>query len=127
MKKLILLLTMLALADSTTAQAVKTTLTDSAGIYTLRRGGLPYYIKGAAANNFHVQVSAYGGNAIRTYSINDSTGRWLDSADAHGITVCLGLGVKKHREMNYADTAALRCNSSRCGTRCSHSKIIRQC
>ncbi|WP_346316620.1 T9SS type A sorting domain-containing protein [Chitinophaga sp. YIM B06452] len=108
MKKLILLLAVLAVAGSATAQAVKTTLTDSAGVYTLRRGGAPYYIKGAAANNYHVQVAAYGGNTIRTYSINDSTGRWLDSADDHNITVCLGLGVKKLQEMNYADTAAVR-------------------
>jgi hypothetical protein len=108
MKKLILLLTVLAVAGSVMAQAVKTTLTDSAGIYTLHRGGAPYHIKGAAANNFHVQVAAYGGNTIRTYSINDSTGRWLDSADAHGITVCLGLGVRKLQEMNYADTTAVR-------------------
>lgn len=108
MKKLILMLTMLAVAGSAMAQVVKTTLTDSAGVYTLHRGGVPYYIKGAAANNFHVQVAAYGGNTIRTYSINDSTGRWLDSADAHGITVCLGLGVKKLQEMNYADTTAVR-------------------
>lgn len=108
MKKLILMMAMLVVAGSTMAQAVKTTLTDSAGIYTLHRGGIPYYIKGAAANNFHVQVAAYGGNTIRTYSINDSTGRWLDSADAHGITVCLGLGIKKQQEMNYGDTTAVR-------------------
>lgn len=108
MKKLILMLTMLVIAGSAIAQAVKTTLVESAGVYTLHRGGVPYYIKGAAANNFHVQVAAYGGNTIRTYSINDSTGRWLDSADEHGITVCLGLGVKKLQEMNYADTAAVR-------------------
>lgn len=108
MKRLILMLTMLAIAGSAISQAVKTTLTDSAGVYTLHRGGVPYYIKGAAANNFHVQVAAYGGNTIRTYSINDSTARWLDSANANGITVCLGLGVKKQQEMNYADTAAVR-------------------
>ncbi|MEZ2444770.1 T9SS type A sorting domain-containing protein [Chitinophaga sp. RCC_12] len=108
MKKLILMLTMLIVAGNAIAQAVKTTLTDSAGIYTLHRGGVPYYIKGAAANNFYVQVAAYGGNTIRTYSINDSTAAWLDSANAHGITVCLGLGIKKQQEMNYGDTAAVR-------------------
>lgn len=108
MKKLILMLTVFAMANCAMAQAVKTTLADSAGVYTLRRGGAPYHLKGAAANNFHVQVAAYGGNTIRTYSINDSTGRWLDSADAHNITVCLGLGVRKLREMDYADTAAVR-------------------
>ena len=108
MKKLILMMAMLVVAGGAMAQAIKTTLIDSAGVYTLHRGGVPYHIKGAAANNFHTQVAAYGGNTIRTYSINDSTGRWLDSADAHGITVCLGLGVKKQQEMNYADTTAVR-------------------
>jgi hypothetical protein len=108
MKKLILMLTMLVVAGSAMPQAVKTTLTQSAGVYTLHRGGVPYYIKGAAANNFPVQVAAYGGNTIRTYSINDSTGRWLDSANAHGITVCVGLGIKKQQEMNYGDTTAVR-------------------
>lgn len=108
MKKLILMLTMLVIAGNAISQAVKTTLTDSAGVYTLYRGGVPYHVKGAAANNFYLQVSDYGGNTIRTYSINDSTDTWLDSAHTHGITVCLGLGIKKLQEMNYADTAAVR-------------------
>lgn len=108
MKKLLLFLTLLAVAASGFAQAIKTTLRDSAGIYTLYRGGLPYTIKGAAANNFHKQVAAYGGNTIRTYGINDSTRQWLDTAYAHGITVCLGLYVKKQAELNYHDSAAVQ-------------------
>lgn len=108
MKKLILMMMMLVIAGNAISQAVKTTLTDSAGVYTLYRGGVPYHIRGAATNNFYLQVAAYGGNTIRTYSINDSTDTWLNSANAHGITVCLGLGVKKLQEMNYADTAAVR-------------------
>lgn len=108
MKKLILMMLMLVVAGNAIAQAIKTSLTDSAGVYTLYRGGVPYHIRGAATNNFYLQVSAYGGNTIRTYSINDSTGTWLNNAQTHGITMCLGLGVKKLQEMNYEDTAAVR-------------------
>jgi hypothetical protein len=108
MKKLLLLSLLLALTAGSMAQVIKTTLRDSAGIYTLYRGGLPYTIKGAAANNFHKQVAACGGNTIRTYSVNDSTGRWLDTAYAHGIAVCLGLNVRTQQELNYNDTGAVR-------------------
>lgn len=108
MKKLLLFLALLVVAASGFAQAIKTTLRDSAGICTLYRGGLPYSIKGAAANNFHKQVAAYGGNTIRTYGINDSTAQWLDTAYEHGITVCLGLYVKKQVELNYHDSAAVQ-------------------
>ncbi|GAA0540327.1 glycoside hydrolase family 2 TIM barrel-domain containing protein [Chitinophaga japonensis] len=108
MKKLILFLLLLAANAGSMAQAIKTTLRDSAGIYTLYRGGAPYTIKGAAANNFHVQVAGFGGNTIRTYGINDSTAAWLDTAYAHGISVCLGLYVRKQRELDYHDPAAVQ-------------------
>jgi hypothetical protein len=108
MKKTITLLTsFLFFVTCINAQAIKTELRDSAGIYTLYRGGLRYEIKGAATNNFLTTVSGFGGNTIRTYSVNDSTAAWLDSAYAHGIAVCLGLGIKKGIQMNYNDTGAV--------------------
>lgn len=106
MKKIILLAGwLLAICGQLHAQAVKTSLHDSAGIYSLYRNGVPYTIKGAATNRFPDRVADFGGNTIRTYSINDSTDTWLDNARDHGITVCLGLGIKKGSEMNYNDTA----------------------
>lgn len=108
MKKLtIAALLLLSFIAQLSAQAIKTELVDSAGVYKLYRGGAPYIIKGAAANNYPSSVADFGGNTIRTYSINDSTGRWLDSCYANGISVCLGLGIKKGIQMNYHDTGAV--------------------
>lgn len=108
MKKLLTIAALLlGFAMQLHAQAIKTELVDSAGVYKLYRSGVPYIIKGAAANSFPTTVADFGGNTIRTYSINDSTGRWLDSCYAHGIAVCLGLGIRKGIQMNYHDTGAV--------------------
>ncbi|SDY05062.1 hypothetical protein [Hymenobacter psychrophilus] len=38
------------------------------GRYELRRGGQPYFIKGAGGGQFPERVRAYGGNSLRTWS-----------------------------------------------------------
>lgn len=62
------------------------------------RNGKPYFIKGAAYNNFLDEVNKFGGNSIRTYSINEETQAVLDSAQQHGLTVCLGIWIKRERD-----------------------------
>lgn len=62
------------------------------------RNGEPYFIKGAAYNNFLDEVIKYGGNSIRTYSINEDTKAVLDSAQQYGLTVCLGIWIKRETD-----------------------------
>lgn len=72
------------------------------------RNGEPYFIKGAAYNNFLDEVKNYGGNSIRTYSIDEDTQAVLDSAQQHGITVCLGIWIKRETDgFDYNDEAAV--------------------
>lgn len=74
------------------------------------RGGKPYYVKGAASNHLYDQVGKYGGNSIRTYHVNDKTQSILDMAYQQGLSVVLGIGLKKERDHNfdYDDEALVR-------------------
>jgi hypothetical protein len=58
----------------------------------LYRHGQPYFIKGAGGTTHLDKVAAYGGNSIRTWSIEDAD-RILDEAHSLGLTVTLGLEV----------------------------------
>ncbi|WP_161554549.1 glycoside hydrolase family 2 TIM barrel-domain containing protein [Sinomicrobium soli] len=64
----------------------------------LYRNGKPYYVKGAAYNNFMDLVPEYGGNSIRTYSVDENTQAVLDSALANKLTVCLGIWVNRETD-----------------------------
>lgn len=77
---------------------VKVEVITDGGSPRIYRNGNPYFIKGAAYNNFLDQVDKYGGNSIRTYSINEETQVVLDSAQQYGLTVCLGIWIKRERD-----------------------------
>ena len=64
----------------------------------LYRNGQPYFIKGAAYNNFIDLVPKYGGNSIRTYGVSEDTHSVLDSALEHKLTVCLGIWVNRETD-----------------------------
>lgn len=64
----------------------------------LYRNGQPYFVKGAAYNNFIDLVPAYGGNSIRTYGVNEDTQAVLDSALENKLTVCLGIWVNRETD-----------------------------
>ena len=84
------------------AQPVKVEIIQNDNGYQLLRGGQPYYIKGAGAKEHFELLEASGANSIRLWSTSKS--HLLDSALAHGMTVCLGLNVRPERTgMDYND------------------------
>jgi exo-beta-1,3-glucanase (GH17 family) len=80
--------------------------------YVLLRGGEPYTVRGAGmATDDIARFAAYGGNSIRTWTTRDSPqdiGQLLDEAQAHGVTVALGLPMRAERHgFDYDDPAAV--------------------
>ena len=89
------------------AQPVKVEIIQNETGYELLREGKPYYIKGAGAKEHFGRLEASGANSIRLWSTTKS--HLLDSALAHGMTVCLGLNVRPERTgMDYNDEYAVR-------------------
>lgn len=58
----------------------------------LYRNGEPYFITGAAGTTHLEKVAEYGGNSIRTWSLQDAD-EILDKAHELGLTVTLGLEI----------------------------------
>jgi len=87
--------------------------------YVLLRGGEPYTVRGAGmATDDIARFAAYGGNSIRTWTtgsrvqpghaLDADAGKLLDEAQAHGVTVALGLAMKPERHgFDYDDAAAV--------------------
>ncbi|TPE43110.1 hypothetical protein FJM65_15415 [Pontibacter mangrovi] len=71
--------------------------------FVLMRHGEPYFIKGAAGYEYFGRLSRYGGNSVRVWHTENAQ-QVLDSAQAHGLTVTLGLWMAREREgFNYYD------------------------
>ncbi len=70
------------------------------GSYKIYRGGEPYYIYGAGGTNKDLfsELNQRGGNSIRTWGVDALTRTLLNEAHENGLTVMLGLWMKK-REM----------------------------
>jgi hypothetical protein len=80
--------------------------------YVLVRGGAPYTVRGAGmAVDDIARFAAYGGNSIRTWTTRDThqdIRALLDEAQAHGVTVALGLPMQAERHgFDYDDPAAV--------------------
>ncbi|MGD0729613.1 MAG: glycoside hydrolase family 2 TIM barrel-domain containing protein [Terracidiphilus sp.] len=73
------------------------------GVCTLVRNGKPYFVKGAVGGEHLEQLVAAGGNSIRASA--DS----LDSAQALGLTVLVGLPFGKQRQgFDYSDAGSVQ-------------------
>ncbi|MCB2376671.1 hypothetical protein LGH70_03720 [Hymenobacter sp. BT635] len=110
--KLYLLLSFIALSTAAQAQttAVKVEVKQTDGRYELRRGGQPYFIRGAGGGQFPERVKAYGGNSIRTWS-TENADKVLAEAQKNGLTVMLGLDVARERhgfDYNNAEAVAVQ-------------------
>jgi len=72
--------------------------------YRLTRDGKPYVIKGAGGDGPAEALSAAGGNSLRTWAADKTTGATLDQAQSLGLTVTVGfwLGHERHG-FNYND------------------------
>ena len=91
------LLTLAGYAGGAAAAAVKVELVGGAGAWELRRGGEPYFIRGAGGGASRGVLAASGGNSVRTWGVDD-LGRELDEAQKRGLTVTAGiwLGHRRH-------------------------------
>ncbi|WP_324678766.1 glycoside hydrolase family 2 TIM barrel-domain containing protein [Hymenobacter sp. GOD-10R] len=104
-----LILSLLALSTFGYAQTgpVKVEVKQTDGRYELRRGGQPYFIKGAGGGQFPERIQAYGGNSIRTWG-TDNADKVLAEANKNGLTVMLGLDVARERHgFDYNDPQAV--------------------
>jgi hypothetical protein len=78
----------------------------------LLRGGVPYPVRGAGmARDDIARFAAHGGNSIRNWTTRDrpqDIRKLLDEAQAHGVTVALGLPMQSERSgFDYDDPVAV--------------------
>ena len=91
---------------------IKVEIAKTADGYVLMRGGEPYTVKGAGmARNDIERFARHGGNSIRTWSTDNDyqdTKELLDTAQANGVTVALGLSMTAERHgFDYDDPEAV--------------------
>ncbi|WP_208292237.1 glycoside hydrolase family 16 protein [Sphingobacterium paludis] len=81
--------------------------------YTIKRGGKPYFIKGAGGTSYIDRLKQKGGNSIRTWS-TDGAKEILDQAQQLGLTVTMGIrmGVERHG-FDYSDPKAVQAQLER--------------
>lgn len=94
-------------------EPLKVELINNEGSYELLKDGEPYFIKGAGSEIDKISFLAEcGANSCRTWSteMTDFTANeFLDSAYKYGLTVTMGLDVKKERlGFDYNDSAAVK-------------------
>lgn len=77
-------------------KAIKAEIIKSDEGFTMRRGGKPYFIKGAGGTGFLDRLKEYGGNSVRTWS-TDNAGQLLDESNRLGLTVTLGISMGSER------------------------------
>lgn len=91
-------------APGTATSAVPVKLVKTGTGYQLRRGGQPYFIKGAGGDGSQSLLHDVGGNSLRTWG-GDLTAT-LDQAQKNGLTVAAGIWLgQKGQGFNYHDPA----------------------
>ncbi|WP_416307421.1 glycoside hydrolase family 2 TIM barrel-domain containing protein [Neptunicella sp. SCSIO 80796] len=86
---------------------VKSRLVQENGQYQIYRNDQPYFIKGGGGSGDMALLKASGGNSVRTWS-TDNAQQVLDSAQANGLTVMMGLRLGHERHgFDYDDAAAV--------------------
>lgn len=90
MRPSLLLLFLILPVGRLSAQPIPVTVDAIAG---MKRGGVPYFIKGAGGEKKLNQLASYGANSIRTWSTNgmDTT---LAEASKNGLTVSAGIWLE---------------------------------
>ena len=81
--------------------------------WQLLRGGEPYLIRGAGGDAPLEELAALGANSVRTWSV-EGADEILDKAQAHGMTVTLGiwLGHERHG-FDYGDPKQVKAQKER--------------
>jgi hypothetical protein len=94
--------------QNNTKGAVKVEVKKNGSTFQLLRNGQAYFVKGAGGTSYMDRIAAYGGNSVRTWGTKGAQ-QILDSAQKHGLTVLMGLGVVPERHgFNYDDAAAVK-------------------
>ena len=85
-----------------------TKVVKTGGKWQLVRDGKPYFVKGVGGTTKPELLKKLGGNSLRTWGADDAK-RDLDTAQAHGLTVTVGiwLGHTEHG-FNYSDPKMVR-------------------
>lgn len=69
--------------------------------WELRRGGRPYFIKGAGASTRLQDLVAAGANSIRTWGVDENSGHFFDRCHSLGLSVTVGFWMRKHDGFSY--------------------------
>jgi len=90
-------------------QPVSVEIVAEDGQFWLLRGGERYVIRGAGVDSGELEaLAAHGGNSLRTWSTDASTGALLDEAARRGLTVVLCLNIGRERQgFDYDDPQAV--------------------
>ena len=67
----------------------------SGGGWQLVRDGKPYFIKGGGGDGSKEVLARLGGNSVRTWGVGDDTQAKLDEAQRLGLTVTLGIWLRR--------------------------------
>lgn len=94
---------------SASASPVPVTVTHGPeGNWQLTRGGEPYRIRGAGGDGSLELLAKHGGNSGRLWGVDGNTGRRLDEAHRHGLTLAVGIWLEHSQAgFDYSDTAAV--------------------
>ncbi|MCC5942416.1 MAG: hypothetical protein JJU37_12825 [Balneolaceae bacterium] len=94
--------------NSFSKEPIKVEIREQDDSFQLYRGGKPYYIKGAGGENHLELLVSIGGNSIRRWGTNENTMSLLNRAHELGISVCLGLNMRRERHgFDYDDEHAV--------------------
>lgn len=75
--------------------------------WTLLRHGQPYFVKGAGAHTELLPaLVAAGANSVRTWGVGGDAEAYLDRCHALGLTVTVGIWLRKDPDFSYDDKAA---------------------
>ncbi|MEI6107021.1 MAG: glycoside hydrolase family 2 TIM barrel-domain containing protein [Opitutae bacterium] len=95
------------------AQPVRVELRETTAGFELRRGGEPFFVRGAGGVQHLDRLAASGANSVRTWG-TDQTSVVLDQAQQVGLAVCAGLWVEHERNgFNYDDPVAVQAQIAR--------------
>lgn len=99
--------------SQTANEPIKVELKEENGVWTLYRGGEPYYIKGVGGGKEMDKAVAYGANSVRTWGVGEAVAI-LDSAHAKGLSVMFGMWTGVERQgFDYDDSKAVAAQLAR--------------
>lgn len=87
------LLALAGLANAAPLWAAKVELVRDGEAWSLRRGGQPFFIKGAGGTKRLDLLAAAGANSVRTWGV-DNLAPLLDEAHKHGLAVTVGIWLR---------------------------------